>query len=929
MKLLTKIILLIIVIFVGLFALSGFYTDWLWFKDLGYVSLFWVPLISKLVIQVVNGVLLFLIIATTFLSVRHAIAAFYQEKVGPHLQNPRLQAILAQFRPRGLSPRRLTVLLLIIAALLSVAFSAAAGLTGWLDVLSFMNASDFHYADPVFGRDLSFFVFRLPFLQTVYNAFFPPLLLLAACTAVFYGLTGFISLRSARVWQKNAVQVDRSAKKHLCILCAVVYALAAFGFFLQMYSLFYSQQGNVVGAGYAQINFTLPVIRLLIVLSVLATAASLLTLIRRDFRPLLFAPVILLSVYFIGAGLLPSAVQALVVVPNELQKETPYIENEIKMTRFAYGLDKIEERDYTGTADITPEALENEKAIIDNVRLNDPRPMKQIYGQKQGIRQYYKFNDIDLDRYTINGDYRQVMLSVRELSVADLDTSTFVNTRLKYTHGFGAAASFANEVTSQGLPSFAINNIPPQSEFPELALPEPRVYFGELTNHWVIANSKYMEFDYPRENDNAENMYAGSTGIPFTFFNKLMLSFNQTTLRFFLSGDVTAESKMLLYRNIMERVRKLTPFLWFDPDAYAVIDEGRIKWIIDGYTTAATIPYGVQYGASGFNYIRNSVKAVVDAYHGTVDYYVVDPEDPLLNTYSKIFPGVFRPLSEISDSLRTHLRYPETMFRIQTDMLNTFHMTNPIVLYNKEDMWEVAKEVYLSAPINVDPYYVIMKLPEETDEEFVLIQPFTPASSETNARNNMIAWLAARMDGDNYGEILLYKLPKNIETYGPLQIESRIDQDPIISPQLTLWNQQGSQVIRGNLLALPIAGSFLFIEPVYLQSTSSGSIPEMRRVITAYKDEVVMTDTVDEALAALFGPATGGGESGVESGEGSGGSPPGGGEGTTTPPSGGDPGGGAYVSPEELQVKINEIRTLLDELEAELQRLSVPGEAGV
>ncbi|MDR1070744.1 MAG: UPF0182 family protein, partial [Gracilibacteraceae bacterium] len=518
-------------------------------------------------------------------------------------------------------------------------------------------------------------------------------------------------------------------------------------------------------------------------------------------------------------------------------------------------------------------------------------------------------------------------LSVRELSVADLDTSTFVNTRLKYTHGFGAAASFANEVTSQGLPSFAINNIPPQSEFPELALPEPRVYFGELTDHWVIANSKYMEFDYPRENDNAENMYAGATGIPFTFFNKLMLSFNQATLRFFLSGDVTTESKMLMHRNIMERVRKLTPFLWFDPDAYAVVDEGRIKWIIDGYTTAATIPYAVQYGANGFNYIRNSVKAVVDAYHGTVDYYVVDPEDPLLNTYSKIFPNVFHPLTELSDSLRTHLRYPETMFRIQTDMLNTFHMTNPTVLYNKEDMWEVAKEVYLSAPINVDPYYVIMKLPEETEEEFVLIQPFTPASSETNARNNMIAWLAARMDGDNYGEILLYKLPKNIETYGPLQIESRIDQDPIISPQLTLWNQQGSQVIRGNLLALPIAGSFLFIEPVYLQSTSSGSIPEMRRVIAAYKDEVVMTDTVDEALAALFGLAEPVGGESSETGEtgADGGSAAGGESGA----GGGAAGGGeAIVSPEELQAKIDEIRTLLDEMETELQKLSTPGEAG-
>jgi uncharacterized membrane protein (UPF0182 family) len=399
-----------------------------------------------------------------------------------------------------------------------------------------------------------------------------------------------------------------------------------------------------------------------------------------------------------------------------------------------------------------------------------------------------------------------------------------------------------------------------------------------------------------------------------------MLSFNQATIRFFLSSDITPDSKMLLHRNIMERVSKLTPFLYFDPDAYAVIDEGRVKWIIDGYTTASTIPYARRYGNSSFNYIRNSIKVIVDSYNGTVEYYVVDPDDPILQTYAKIFPGVFRPLSELSDSLRAHLRYPETMFRIQTEMLNVFHMTNPIVFYNKEDKWEVAKEMYLSAPINVDPYYVIMKLPGETATEFVLIQPFTPASSESNARNNMIAWLAARMDGEHYGEMLLYTLPKNIETYGPLQIESRIDQDPTISQQLTLWNQQGSQVIRGNLLALPIANSFIFVEPVYLQSTSSGSIPEMKRVIVAYKDELVMTETVDDALLKLFGvegPASSHplipAEPGTEPGE----QPS---DGVEPGPGGADADGEAPTREEILQT-INEIQAMLDALERQLQQM--------
>jgi uncharacterized membrane protein (UPF0182 family) len=915
-KLLLRIFLILIVVLAALFFLSGFYTDWLWFSDLGYASLFTVPLISRIIVQAVNGLILFAIISVTFLSVKHAASAFISEKLEPWLQQFAFFAHLPQKSLK--STRRLTLFLLIAALVLSLAFSTVIGLTGWLDILSFFNASDFNYNDPIFDMDLSFFVFRLPFLQTIFNAFFSPLLLLCLLTLLFYFMTGFVSFHHLDFRKKNACQIDASAQKHLGILFGLLYALLCFGAFLKMYSLFYDQQGNVSGAGYTQIHFMLPAIRVFLVLALVSAVLSLLSIKLRDARPLIFAPTILAIFYLLFMTLLPQAVQSFVVIPNELQMETPYIANEIQMTRYAYGLDRIEERDYTGTALITLDDLEAERPILDNVRLNDPRPMLQIYGQKQGIRQYYKFNDIDLDRYTVDGDYRQMMLSVRELSLGDLDTTTFVNTRLKYTHGFGVAASFANEVTTQGLPSFSISNIPPQSVSPDLALTEPRIYFGELTNDWVVAGSKYKEFDYPMENENAENTYTGTTGIPFTFFNKLMLSFQQATPRFFLSGDVTSESKMLLHRNIMERVIKLMPFLNFDPDAYAVIDEGRIKWIIDGYTTAATVPYATRYPNSTFNYIRNSVKVVIDAYDGTVDFYVVDPEDPLILTYEKIFPGVFQPLTAMSNSMRAHLRYPESMFRIQTEMLNTFHMTNPIVFYNKEDKWEVAKEMYLSQPIPVDPYYVIMKLPGETEAEFVLIQPFTPASSESNARNNMIAWLAARMDGDNFGKIILYTLPKNIETYGPLQIESRVDQDPIISQQLTLWNQQGSEVIRGNLLALPIAGNFLYVEPVYLQSTSSGSIPEMRRVIVAYRDVIVMTETVDQALAEIFGtgetepvdPAEAGGLPGEE--------PPV--EQPSVPPS--DPGDGSSTpDPEEIRRTITEIRTLLDELEGQLAEL--------
>jgi uncharacterized membrane protein (UPF0182 family) len=386
---------------------------------------------------------------------------------------------------------------------------------------------------------------------------------------------------------------------------------------------------------------------------------------------------------------------------------------------------------------VTPDSLNKEAETLANIRINDTRPMLQVYTQEQGIRLYYKYNDIDIDRYNINGQNRQVMLAIREISTSDLDAKaqTFVNTRFKYTHGYGLTASFANEVTSKGLPAFAVQNIPPQTSFKELNLDEPRIYYGELTKDWVVVNTQVKEFDYPQGNENAENSYDGQTGIKFTPFNKLMLSLSQTTARFYLAQEVTSQSRILLHRNIVERVNKLMPFIKYDTDPYAVVDNGRVKWIIDGYTTAKTIPYSTSTSDQNLNYIRNSVKVVVDAYDGTVDFYSIDQEDPVLTTYKKIFPGVFKDISEMPASLKAHLRYPETIFKIQCQMLNNFHMTNSTVFYNKEDAWNLAKELYNTQTQNVDPYYVIMKLPKETKAEFVLMQPFTPASSETNVRN--------------------------------------------------------------------------------------------------------------------------------------------------------------------------------------------------
>ncbi|MHB1651986.1 MAG: UPF0182 family membrane protein [Desulfitobacteriaceae bacterium] len=911
MQRLGRILMFFIVAGVLLTASSGLYEDWLWFKDLGYPQLFWTPLLSRWLIQAVNGTVLFLFIAGTLLSVRHAIVTFVNERL-----KQRLRLVQDMNAPVfSLSQRRVTQWLLIFSALISFGVSFVAGFTGWLEVLSFMNASSFGIGDPVFGKDLSFYFFQLPFLRTLYNVFFGPLFLLTFFTAIFYIVTGVLRFHSIRLWQPGSITSSPAARRHLALLAAFLFALKAFGYYLNIYQLLYSRHGHVIGAGYTDLTASLPSLKILIVLSAVGFLAACFALVIKEVR-LLSLPII--GLFVLGTllyGIYPALLQSFIVIPNELVKEAPYIQNEIELTRFGYGLDKIQEQDYPGNSPITPTTLKADQETLNNIRLNDTRPMLQTYNQKQGIRLYYKFNDIDIDRYIVGGSYRQVMLGARELSAADLDpkAKTFVNTRFKYTHGYGVAASFANAVTSDGLPSFAIKDIPPVTDFKEFNLTEPRIYYGELTKDWVVVDTSVKEFDYPQGGNNAENSYAGQTGIYLTPLNKLMLSLHNATFRFYLANEVNAQSRILLHRNIIERVQKLAPFLTYDQDPYIVIDNGHLKWIIDAYTTSDALPYASQYADQGFNYIRNSVKVVVDANGGTVDFYAMDTKDPMLQTYAKIFPGVFKDFSQMPKSLIPHLRYPETLFTIQSNMLKTFHMTNPSVFYNKEDAWDIAKELFKATPQSVEPYYTIMKIPGSDKPEFVLMLPFTPASSSTNTRNNMIAWMAARMDADHYGQLLLYKLPKNTEIDGPLQIESRIDQDPDISKQLSLWDQKGSSVIRGNLLALPIGGGFLYVEPIYLQSDKGGSIPEMKRVVLAYQDHLVMAENLGSALVQIFGdqapqPTTPGQ--------------------STLPPLGVPSPGSAVPSANTGNIssildQIGQLRNMLDNLETQLKNLQV------
>ncbi|NMA69767.1 MAG: UPF0182 family protein [Desulfitobacterium sp.] len=839
----------ILLLGLAIYGISTLYMDWLWYSDLGYEILFWKPFISKIIMQLVNGSILFIFIAAFLFSIRHAILNFVNERL-----RKRLRLVHDLDRPLyQLSQRNISIYIVLFSALASFAISLITGFSGWLEVLNFFNPTSFGIVDPIFQKDLSFYVFQLPLFQTLFNTFFGPMILLTILIAVVYFFTGFIRIHSLCFWRKNAIEINSSALRHLSLLVAFLFLLRSLGYYLETYQLLYSQKGLVLGAGYGDIHGALPFLKLLSILCLGGFLGAILSFLKKNVR-LLTIPLLLIflsSTVFLYIW--PALLQSLIVIPNELELETPYLENQIHFTRFAYGLDKVHVEDYPGDTPLAAELLIEEQETLAKIPIQDPSPLLQVYGQRQSLGQYYKFEDIYLDRYEINGKKHLINLTPRELNVNALESSakTFVNTRFKYTHGFGVVASFAHLPTSDGLPPFIMKDVPITSNYEEFQLLQPRIYFGKLTNDWVIVNTDLREFDYPMGSKSVGYSYNGKTGISLTPFNRLMLTIQQGTPRLYLAKEIHSQSRILLYRNILERVEKLVPFLQYD-EPYVVLDQGRLKWIIDGYTTSGTLPYSNMYPNRDFNYIRNSVKVVVDAYDGTVDYFAIDSGDPILSTYERIFPGVFKPLEEMSVHLQAHLRYPKSLFTMQSKILKTFHMTDPGVFYNKEDSWEIAQKVLNNEAQNLEPFYTLMRLPGQEEPEFVLLIPFTPSSSGANPPSNMRAWLVGRMDGDHYGELNLYILPKNTQVKSPWQIELRIDQDSTISDQLAIWEERGSRVIRGNLRILPLAGNFLFIEPIYLQSLKDGSIPELRKILVAYENKIVMTNTLEEALYELF-----------------------------------------------------------------------------
>jgi len=815
----------LILLYVVLSTLKSIYVDWLWFEGAGYRSVYAKILRTQVLLFLAGaGVFALFFGANVFLAGRLAL-----RQPAPGLAEAEAAAL-----------RRLYLLALIAGTVfLAVIFgSIAAG--RWDTVLAYLEREPFGVDDPQFGRDVGFYVFTLPALRFFYGW------LMGAAVVTTLAAAGLYLFRFLVAGAEEASAGQ--AKRHLCLLLFLVVALFFWRYWLSRFDLSFSTSGVVFGAGYTDVHARLPLIYLGMALAALTGGALLVALFRRGVGLPLTAVLLWAGVSVVAAIFYPPAVQRFTVQPNELEKERQYIERNIEMTRRAFALDTIDERPFPAAPEVTAQEVADNPETLRNVRLLDVRPLLQTYAQIQTIRPLYEFLDVDIDRYVIDGVRRQVMLAARELNSNRLpaEAQSWVNRRLQFTHGYGVVMSPVNEVVQEGLPALFLQDIPVTGK---LQVTRPEIYYGEEADHYVIVKTKAEEFDYPVGEGSIQTVFEGGGGVKLgSMLTRLVFAWEFGDINIALSGSLTGESRILFRRNVQARVRTLAPFLTLDHDPYLVLAEGRLFWIQDAYTTSSSYPYSTPSGA-GYNYIRNSVKVVIDAYDGTTTLYLADPSDPIVRTYARIFPELFTPMDEMPAVLRDHIRYPEALFLAQVEQYRTYHIKEPGALYNKEDLWSIPTELFESSEVMVQPYYVIMRIPGETREEFALILPLTPAR-----RANTIAWVAARSDGANYGKLLAFRFPTESLVFGPRQVESRIDQDPAISAQFSLWGQSGSRVIRGNLLMIPIGRGNLFVEPIYLQAETS-QLPELKRVVVTNGNRIAMEATLAQSLEVIFGAA--------------------------------------------------------------------------
>ena len=887
------IALVVIIALIVFFSLINFITDLLWFQELGYISVF----LTKLFTQLKIGIPVFLIVT---------IGAYIYFKL---LKRNYYRVVVSDDVDRGKAVNISTWILSIVFALIVTGMSVS---RLWFTSLKAINSSDFGFKEALFNYDASFYVMKLDFITTLVNMIIGLMVFLLIITLIYYVV--LVSLHKPQMYKdKNATGADFGdrdrfddgyqqkshnpfdgfglgsffdeftgadpnaaqrrtyrpgndvsptfdktnmkrfltiGKRQLIVVSVVFFVAVAAHFFLKQYDLLYDHTGVVYGAGFTDVTIRLWMYRILCGLSIAGAVAAVYSIQKRKWKPIVKLIVIMIVAGIIGA-IVGAVVQNLVVAPDEINKESKYLERNIKSTQYAYNLADVTIKPFKATNDLTPRDIKNNDPTISNIRINDYKPTKTFYNQTQAIRQYYDFNDVDVDRYKVNGKYTQTFLASREMNEENI-SSTWLNQHIKYTHGYGVTMSQVNNITASGQPDMLVGDIPPVSEAKEIKVARPEIYFGESTNNYLLVQTNENEFDYPDGDKNKYCKYEGSAGIRLNPMKRFLFAVREKSLKLLVSTNVKNSSRIIINRNIEKRLNEIMPYLSYESDPYMCEAGGKLYWIVDAYTTSSRFPYSEPYSQeSTTNYIRNSVKVVIDAYNGTVDYYIVDETDAIAQTMQKIFPKLFKDFDDIPKEIKAHIRYPNQMFDIQAKVYQRYHMNDVNVFYQNEDYWDISNEIYGTKEQEMEPNYYILNLPGEKKEEFVNSIPFTP-----KGKKNMTGLMMARNDGEHYGKLVLYKLPKNRVIYGPMQIEAQIDQNTEISKEFSLWSQAGTNYSRGNMFVIPIEDSILYVEPVYLEAKNS-SIPEVKRVILAYGDKIAYEPTLAAALDSLFGDGSG------------------------------------------------------------------------
>ena len=812
-------------------GLSGIYVDYRWFSSLGHDEVYRTVLLGRWGTGIAAALFLAFGVFVNVRLARHWAGG--HPPLFLHDQDGVPRVNLAQWARRATWPA---------IGLLGL-LSGLANSAQWTEVALYFHGSSFGSQDPLFGKDISFYFFTLPVLESGLSLFNWTTVMSAAGAIAIYFTHGALQL------SERSLAINARARAHLLVLGAVFLMSGALDQLLEIYGLLYSELGPMTGASYADVHAKLPALRISAGLSAVGAGLLLISIRSRSSVSVILLALALQLVGTVSVRVFPAIVHRFSVIPNELEKERPYLADNIAATRAAYALDGVVERDLSANHELTAQDIANNRATIDNIRLWDHRPLLDTFAQIQEIRTYYDFTSVDNDRYLIDGKLRQVMLSPRELAAESLPSRTWVNERFTFTHGYGLTLGPVNEATQEGLPVLFVQDIPPVSKFPAVEVSRPQIYFGELSNDHVFVRTHNREFDYPSGEGYVQTDYEGKDGIRFdSTLMRLSLAAQLRSLKVLLSNDIDSDSRVLLHRNITDRIHRIVPFAVLDPDPYLIVrEDGTLLWVCDAYLTSHRYPYAEPIPGSRINYIRNSIKVTVDAYDGTVTVYAIDPQDPLLAAYRRLLPNTFTALADMPADVRAHLRYPAQIFAIQANMLATYHMREAQLLYNREDQWEIpAVSTGEGSTQLMEPYYTVMRLPGGSKPEFILMLPFTP-----KRKDNLSAWMVARSDGEHLGELMVYRFPKDRLVFGPQQIVNRINQDAEISGQISLWDQRGSDALFGTLLVIPVEESLLYVRPLYLRS-EGGKIPELKRVIVAYEKRIAMEPSLEKALSVLF-----------------------------------------------------------------------------